>query len=165
MRVLLLLLCAMPFVGRAQTAAYAPAVQVGAGLLPGLGVQAIYVRPALLWTTEVVLTGDYTPEFSGGEGTYQVIAGVGASVRMLGFARLFGEDRNPGTEFDLGFRIGPSLSFFTGNPTRAQKNRTFGVYTEPYLRLVRNVQPNVRMYAEAGVHKPFLRGGLWLRLP
>lgn len=160
----LLLLCILPTAAFAQTGAFSPAVQLGVGLLPGIGVQTIYVRPALLWTTEVLLTGDYTPEFSGGEGTVQVIAGVGASLRLLGIARLFGEDRNPGTEFDLGFRVGPSVSFFTGAPTRAQKNRTFGIYTEPYLRLVRDVQPSVRMFAEAGVHKPFLRGGLWVRL-
>jgi hypothetical protein len=165
MRYLLLFLMFAPFSAHAQSGAFAPVVQLGAGLLPGIGVQTIYVRPALLWTTEVALTGDYTPEFSGGEGTYQVNVGVGGSIRLLGVARLFGEDRNPGTEFDLGFRIGPSLSFFTGSPTRAQKNRTFGIYTEPYLRLVRDVRPGIRMYGEAGVQKPFLRGGFWINLP
>lgn len=164
MRHLLLLLCLLPAGSLAQSSAYIPALQVGVGLLPGAGVQVIYVRPSLLWTTEVMLTTDYTPEFSGGEGTVQVIAGVGASLRLLSVARLFGEDRNPGTEFDLGVRLGPSLSFFTGVPTRAQKNRTFGVYTEPYLRLVREVRPGVQMFGEAGVHKPFLRGGFWVRL-
>lgn len=136
---------------------------VGLGLIPGLGLEAGYVKPGSFFTVEGMLYVDGTPEFAGGQGNVQLALGLGGSVRALGVARALGGLENTPYDFDVGLRFGPGL-FFATNQDRADKNRRFSLFLEPFLRLTTEPARRRVLYVEAGLQRPLIRGGLWLRL-
>ncbi len=136
-------------------------LQLGLGILPGLGAQVGYLSPGAFFVTEGMLFVDGVPPFLGGEGTVQLSLGGGGAVRTLGIARLFSEEQFEGFDVDFGARFGPALSFGV-NETRAEKNQRFSLFFDPYLRFVTRAGGRFTVFAEAGAQRPLVRGGLWI---
>lgn len=152
--------------GPAETAAQEPRLphlQLGAGILPGVGAQAGYVRPRGFYTVEGVLLIDGSPPFAGGEANVQVAAGLGGALRILGILRTIGSPGYVGRNFDVGLRFGPSL-FFTFGEESSRRENPFSLYLEPYLRATSTFNGDRIFFAELGIQKPFLRAGVWLEL-
>ncbi len=147
----------------AQTGVSAPrprhAMQAGMALVPGLGVQAGYVRTRSLFTIEGILYADTTPRFVGGEGSVIVSGGLGGAIRPLGFPRLIGTADYP-YDFDIGLRFGPSLTFTRG-ATQAEKNQQFSLFLEPFLRFSSSFSSGRFYFVEAGTLRPLLRAGFF----
>ncbi len=155
-----MLLLALP-AARAQPLQTSGNLQLGVGLLPGLGAQVGYLSPGAFFVTEGLVFVDGVPPFLGGEGTVQVSVGGGGAIRTLGIARLFSEESFTGYDVDFGARFGPALAFGT-DETRADKNRRFSLFFDPYLRFVTRPGERFTFYVEAGAQRPLVRGGLWL---
>ena len=137
-------------------------IQSGIAVLPGLGVEAGYVRARSIATIEGMLYVDISPGFAGGEGNVQVSAGLGGALRPLGVVRTIG-NANYTYDFDIGLRFGPSL-FFATNATRSDKNQQFRFILEPFLRFNTRLASGRILFVEAGTLSPVLRAGLWFRL-
>lgn len=140
----------------------APYLQIGAGILPGIGVQAGYIGPRGFYTVESILYVDGSPRFAGGEGSIQVAGGLGGAIRILGILRTVGSPGYVGRDFDVGLRIGPSLFFTVGESSRGEN--PFSLFLEPFLRATSNFDGNRIFFAELGIQRPFLRVGVWLNL-
>lgn len=169
-----LTLCAacLAWLGGAGPAAAQPAVapvrnasllQVGLGVLPGVGLEAGYLSPRSWYTREAILYVDSSPQFAGGEGSVQVSAGIGAAIRILAITRLFSNAPYIGNDLDFGLRFGPGL-FFAIDETPAEKNQRFSLFLEPFIRYTSTFTGGQQFFAEAGVQRPFLRAGFWFRL-
>lgn len=156
---LTLLLAAAPVL--AQPVQTTGKLQLGLGILPGLGAQVGYLSPGAFFVTEGMVFVDGVPPFLGGEGTVQVSVGGGGAIRTLGIARLFSEEGFEGYDVDFGARFGPALAFST-NETRAEKNQRFSLFFDPYLRFVTRFNERFTVFAEAGAQRPLVRGGLWV---
>lgn len=139
-----------------------PYLQLGAGVLPGIGLQVGYVAPRSFYTMEGTLYVDGSPPFAGGEGTMQVAGGVGGALRILGILRAVGSPGYVGRDFDVGLRFGPSLFFTVGESSRGEN--PFALFLEPFLRAMTNFDGNRVFFAELGIQRPFLRAGIWLNL-
>ncbi len=134
-------------------------MQAGVALVPGLGVQAGYVRTRSLFTVEGILYADTTPRFAGGEGSVIVSGGFGGAIRPLGFPRLIGTADYP-YDFDIGLRFGPSLTFTRG-ATQAEKNQQFSLFLEPFLRFSSRLSSGRIYFVEAGTLRPLFRAGFF----
>lgn len=157
----LLIALALAASAAAQTPETDGTLQLGVGILPGLGAQVGYLRPGPFLVTEGIVFVDGVPGFLGGEGNVQVSLGAGAAVRTLGVARLFSEESFRGYDVDFGARFGPALTFRTSE-TRAEKNQRFSLFFDPYLRFVSRFNDRFVVFAEAGAQRPLVRGGLWV---
>ncbi len=135
--------------------------QVGLGAVPGLGLQAGYVAPRSVITTEGMLYVDVTPSFGGGEGSVQISAGIGGALRPLRLARLLTGADPPSYDLDFGLRFGPGL-FFAFNETRARKNQRFSLFLDPYARFSSALNTRRTFFIEAGIQRPILRAGIWV---
>ncbi len=157
----LLVLCTGAIDGFAQDTR-APHVQLGGGILPGIGMQAGYVAPRGFYTVESILYIDGSPRFAGGEGSVQVAGGLGGAIRVLGILRTIGSPGYVGRDVDVGLRIGPSLFFTVGESSRGEN--PFSLFLEPYLRATSDFGGDRIFFAELGIQRPFLRAGVWLGL-
>ncbi len=134
-------------------------VQIGLGGWPGAGIQLVHVQPRDLYTLEILASTDTelwenrTPIF--------LSAGVGASLRPLGVLRLIAQ-ANYSYDFDVGIRFGPALTFLQ-RPTRAEKNRQFSLFLDPFVRYSRPVRKQIA-FIEIGGQRPSLRFGVWVPL-
>ena len=137
-------------------------VQTGLAAIPGLGLQLGYVSPRSFYTVEGVVSADATPSFSGGEGSLQVSLGLGGALRPLGVMQVLGNTRQTAYDVHLGLRLGPSLFFSYGESSRTEN--PFSLYLEPYVRLTSRLPSRRTVYAELGLQRPVLRGGIWLNL-
>lgn len=140
----------------------APHVMIGAGAVPGVGLEAGYVSPRSFYTVEGVLYVDGSPPFAGGQGSIQLSGGLGGAIRVLGILRVIGTPENVDRDFDVGLRFGPSLFFTVGESSRAEN--PFSLFLEPFLRFSSTLGGNRFYFAELGIQRPFLRAGIWLRL-
>ncbi|CAM3217071.1 hypothetical protein [Rhodothermus bifroesti] len=134
-------------------------LQLGLAVAPGLGVQVGYVGPRSIYTIEGMSYADASPSFAGGEKSLQLSAAFGAALRLTGMLRTLGNAPLP-YDLDIGLRAGPSL-LFTSNETRAQKNQRFGLFLEPFFRAISAFGKRQFFFGEFGLHRPFLRAGLW----
>ena len=152
-------LFAMP---AAAQIAPAPHVQLGIGVVPGIGLEAGYVSPRSFYTVEGVLYVDGSPGFAGGQGSVQISGGLGGAIRILGIMRVIGSPENVERDFDVGLRFGPSLFFTVGESSREEN--PFSLFLEPFLRFSSAFGEDRMYFAELGIQRPFLRAGLWFRL-
>ena len=135
-------------------------LQAALGGWPGIGVQAGYVQARSIYTLEVVSYVDALP-WREGYPLY-VSAGVGAALRPLGVLRVIGR-ADYGYDFDLGVRFGPGL-FFTDDATRAEKNRQFSLFLDPFVRFsLRTMRPG-NYFIELGPQRPAFRLGLLINM-
>lgn len=137
-------------------------VQVGLGVLPGVGLQGGYVGPKAFYTVEGIAYVDGSPPFAGGEGSVQISGGLGGSIRLFGIMRVLGSPDYSGRDVDIGLRFGPSLFFSLGESSR-DKN-PFSLFVDPFVRLTSRLDDSRVFFIEAGTQRPILRGGLWLSL-
>ena len=137
--------------------AQSPIVQAAVGGLPGIGVQLGYIQTQTIYTLEVMSYADALPWREG----YPVYlsVGVGATLRPLGVLRLIGH-ADYGYDLDIGVRFGPGL-FFTDDATRAEKNRQFSLFLDPFLRF--SMRPG-NYFIEVGPQRPYVRMGLWINV-
>ena len=137
-----------------------PFVQIGAGVTPGVGIQAGFVTPAAtVFTQEGILYADYSPRFIGDDGRLLVGLGVGGSVRVLRILTVLA-DYDPGRyDLDVGFRFGPSFFFSFFETTAASKARSFRLFTDPFVRGSMRFTRRV-VFVELGTQPSHLRAGL-----
>jgi hypothetical protein len=138
-------------------------IQVGAAVIPGVGIQGGYVAPRSFFTVEGIVYLDGSPAFAGGEGSIQVSGGLGGAVRVLGILRTIGSPGYVGRDFDFGMRFGPSLFFAFGGESSREEN-PFSLFLEPFLRATSTLGKNHTFYVELGVQRPLLRAGVWFEL-
>ena len=151
---LLVILCAA---GSSRIAAAQPTVlQLGAGVWPGAGVEVGYVRWGSVYSLEIVLYTAASPWHS--EFPLFVSAGFGGTLRPIGILREIGRV-DYDYDLDLGVRVGPSL-FFKQDASRADKNRQFSLFIDPFVRYSWAVFPSDRLFVEVGSQRPRVRLGL-----
>lgn len=142
-------------------------LQIGAGAMPGVGLQTGYVSARGFYAVDGLLIIHATPRFAGGENNVQVAAAFGAALRPLGIVRTIGNTGYTPYDIDLGLRLGPGLTFYGGDETLADKNKRFSLVFEPYVRVTTDIllggAPRT-FYLEAGVQRPYVRAGIWLGL-
>lgn len=138
-------------------------LQVGLGALPGIGLQVGYLSMRGFFTAETALYVDGSPQFAGGEGSVQVAAGLGGAIRIATIVRTIGNTGEEGRELDVGLRFGPGL-FFATEETRADKNRRFNLFLEPFFRFSSTVGAGRTFYVEIGIQRPIARAGFWFGL-
>ena len=139
-------------------------VQIGLGVLPGIGFQVGHVQPQAIYTIESEFHADGFPGFSGGEGTLTIGVGVGGAIRIFGVMRTLGGAPYAGRDVDVGLRFGPDLLFTTGESSR-QENLRFDLFLEPFVRASsRFGGRRMRYFGEVGLHRPFFRIGIWISL-
>ena len=131
-------------------------LQAGLGGWPGAGLQAGFVQWGSVYTLEIVLYAssspwqDNIPLF--------LSAGFGGSLRPIGILREIGRIDYT-YDLDIGIRVGPSL-FFRQNATRADKNRQFSLFVDPFVRYSHTVGASSQLFAEVGSQRPRVRLGL-----
>lgn len=135
--------------------------QIGLGLIPGVGLQGMFVQPRALYTIEGGLYADFTPPFAGGEGSFHLAGGLGGSIRAFGIARAMG---TPGfqSDLDIGMRIGPALFFAIGESSRSEN--PFSLFLEPFARFSFPLAENRMFFGEIGLQRPVLRAGIFVGL-
>ena len=134
-------------------------LQVGLGAWPGAGFQAGHVLARSVYTLEVITSAD--SEIWKERTPLHLSAGVGTALRPLGVLRVIGR-ANYEYDLYLGVRFGPALTFLQ-KATRAEKNRQFSLFLDPYIRYTVSIgrQP---VFFEIGSQRPSLRFGLWVTL-
>ena len=142
-----------------STLAQTSHLQVGLGAWPGAGVQAGHVLARSVYTLEVITSVD--TELWKERTPVHISAGVGTALRPLGILRVIGR-ANYTYDLYLGVRFGPALTFLQ-QATRAEKNRQFSLFLDPYIRYTVSIgrQP---VFVEIGSQRPSLRFGLWIAL-
>ena len=133
--------------------------QVGLGAWPGAGFQAGHVQAKSVYTLEVITSVD--SQLWKERTPVHLSAGVGTALRPLGILRVIGR-ADYTYDLYLGVRFGPALTFLQ-NATRAEKNRQFSLFMDPYIRYTASIgqQP---FFVEIGSLRPSLRFGLWISL-
>lgn len=134
-------------------------LQVGLGAWPGAGFQAGHVLARSVYTLEVITSVD--SELWNERTPLHLSAGVGTALRPLGVLRVIGR-ANYEYDLYLGVRFGPALTFLQ-KATRAEKNRQFSLFLDPYIRYTASIgrQP---VFVEIGSQRPSFRFGLWVAL-
>ncbi|GMQ82790.1 MAG: hypothetical protein BMS9Abin05_2252 [Rhodothermia bacterium] len=138
-------------------------LQVGPSALGGYGVYVGYINAKDFFTREVLVLGDVRAALDPGHGSNQIVLMIGGALRVFGIERTVGNVPYRGFDTDLGFRIGPGLSFST-RETRATKNQRFNLFLEPYARFSFGIGLLNAAFLEVGTTRPHLRAGVWLRL-
>ncbi|MDE2835131.1 MAG: hypothetical protein OXM02_11530 [Bacteroidota bacterium] len=131
-------------------------LQAGAGIWPGAGLQAGYVRWGSVHSLEIVFYTSSSPWRN--EIPLFVSAGFGGTLRPIGILQEIGR-ADYGYDLDLGVRVGPSL-FFKQNASRADKNRQFSLFIDPFVRYSYQIFTADRFFTELGAQRPRLRLGL-----
>ena len=134
-------------------------MQAGLGVGPGAGAHVAVIQSRSIYTLEVLTAAD--SELWKERAPLYVSMGVGVALRPVGILRIItGTDY--GYDLDLGVRFGPTLSFLR-RASRAEKNRQFNLFLDPFLRYIRSFgQQDV--YLEIGFQRPILRAGFWISL-
>lgn len=134
-------------------------IQIGLGGWPGAGIQFVHIQARSIYSLEVLASVD--TEFWKERNPVYISAGVGAALRPLGILRVIGQANYP-YDLYLGIRFGPSLTFLH-KQTRAEKNRQFSLFLDPFLRYTQPVGQRTA-FIEFGSQRPSLRVGLWIPL-
>jgi len=145
-------------VGAAAQTPMGKQVQVGAAGVPGVGLQVGYLAAQNFFTREINLVADLSSFRSNGD--VQTALAIGGSVRIMGIGRTIGNAYYRGWDLDVGARIGPGL-LFEFRESRADKNRRFSLFLEPFVRLVARPGATI-FYVELGAQRPVLRAGFWI---
>ncbi|MXZ18008.1 MAG: hypothetical protein F4069_10510 [Rhodothermaceae bacterium] len=134
-------------------------IQAGLGGWPGAGMQFVHIQARSIYSLEVLASVD--TELWKERTPVYVSAGVGAALRPLGILRVIGQ-ANYSYDLYLGIRFGPALTFLH-EQTRAEKNRQFSLFLDPFLRYTRPIGQQTA-FIEIGAQRPSLRIGLWIPL-
>lgn len=134
----------------------------GVAAVRGVGVQIGYVTARNFYTREITGIVDLLPLLDRARGSVQLAVTVGGAIRLLGFERTIGNAPYRGYDLDIGFRIGPGLSY-AENESRAMRDRRFNLFLEPYLRFTMASGTRRVLYLEAGIIRPHIRLGWWIR--
>ncbi len=132
----------------------------GVAALRGAGITGGVVRARDFFVSEVNLLSDLLPVLDPSRGKRQVVLALGVAVRVFGFERIIGGAAYRGYDIDVGFRVGPGLSFST-RETKASRNTRFSLLVEPYVRYSRKMSPGRIWFFEAGSIRPHFRAGIW----
>lgn len=134
-------------------------LQAGLGGWPGAGMQFVHLQTRSIYSLEVLCSVD--TELWKERTPVYVSAGVGAALRPLGILRVIGQ-ADYSYDLYLGIRFGPALTFLH-KQTRAEKNRQFNLFLDPFLRYTRPVGQQTA-FIEIGSQRPSLRVGFWIPL-
>ena len=134
---------------------------VAGAVTGGYGGQFGYLNARDFFTQEALVLADFHAALDPGNGSNQVVFFIGGALRALGFKRTIGNTPYQGFDLDVGFRAGPGFTFST-RETRADKNRRFNLFVEPYLRLSIGVGSRNAFLLEWATTRPNVRFGFWL---
>lgn len=134
-------------------------IQAGPGGWPGVGIHLAHIQLRSIYTLEVLTSID--TEFWQERKPVYVSSGVGTALRPLGILRVIGRADYP-YDFYVGVRFGPTLTF-RKTPTRAEKNRQFGLFLAPFLRYSQTFGGQTG-FIEIGSQRPSVRFGIWIPL-
>jgi hypothetical protein len=146
-----------------QQARSSDTIQLGAGALPAVGLQAGYLDAGDIFTREATVYGHLRPRFRSDEEELQVSAGIGVGLRIIGGLETMTLIYPRIWDIHVGMRFGPSL-VFRRNETEAEQNRRFSLFLDPYARFTLTPRGRQTYFLEAGVQKPAIRAGVWLRI-
>ncbi len=138
-------------------------MQAGLAAAGGAGVQIGFVNAKDFVTREVTVLADFLTAVDPASGSNQVVVTIGGALRLIGFVRTIGNVAYRGYDVDLGFRVGPGLSFST-RETRSEKNKRFNLFLEPYVRISAGTRLIKFLFLEAGTTRPHFRLGTWIRI-
>ena len=148
--------------GWAQVTGEDVLLQLGIGVLPGVGMQAAYIDQRRMYTRDAVFYGHVQPGFFENDGSVQVSGALGFSVRIIGILVTTGAISDRGYDIDIGARLGPGLTFgFSETPL--EKNQRFSLTLEPTLRMIKEIGSR-RYYLETGIVRPSIRMGALISL-
>ncbi len=147
----------------AQQLRFSDTIQLGAGVLPAVGLQAGYLDVGDIFTREATVYGHLRPRFRSDEEELQVSAGIGVGLRIVGGLETLTLIYPRIWDVHVGMRFGPSLAF-RRNETEAEQNRRFSLFLDPYIRFTITPRGRQTYFLEAGVQKPAIRAGVWLRI-
>ncbi|GAB5520543.1 MAG: hypothetical protein RhofKO_27940 [Rhodothermales bacterium] len=136
-------------------------LQVGLAGGPGIGAQAAYIQAGRFLSRDLVFYVNAMPRFVGYEGSVQMSAGVGGSLRIANALRVILNRGNINRDFDVGLRFGPGLNFVR-DETRADANQRSSLFLEPFVRYVTPFRTDRTLFIELAPHRPALRIGLWM---
>ena len=128
-----------------------------------MGVQAGYLDVGDIFTREATVYGHLRPHFGSDEEELQVSAGVGVGLRIIGGLETLTLIYPRIWDIHVGMRFGPSL-VFRRNETEAEQNRRFSLFLDPHVRFTITPAGRQTYFLEAGVQKPAIRAGVWLRI-
>lgn len=146
----------------AQAIRFSDTIQLGAGALPGVGVQVGYLDVGDIFTREATVYGHLRPRFGSDDEELQVSAGVGVALRIIGGLETLTLINPRIWDLHVGMRFGPSL-LFRRNETLAEKNQRFSLFLDPMIRFTLS-RGRQTYFLEGGVQKPTIRAGVWLRI-
>ena len=138
-------------------------MHAGLAAVGGVGVQIGFVNAKDFVTREVTVLADLLTAVDPESGNNQVVVTIGGALRLFGFERTIGNEAYRGYDVDLGFRIGPGLSFST-RETRSEKNKRFRLFLEPYVRISVSTRLIKILFLEAGTTRPCVRLGTWIHI-
>lgn len=138
-------------------------VHAGLAAAGGVGVQFGFVNAKDFFTREVTVLADFLTALDPESGNNQVVVTIGGALRLFGFERTIGNVAYRGYDVDLGFRIGPGLSFST-RETLSEKNKRFNLFLEPYVRISVSSRMIEVLFLEAGTTRPLFRLGIWIQI-
>lgn len=135
-----------------------PRLQVGVGVLPGVGGFAARSAPTLfVLTQEVALYSDVT---LGDNSRILVAAGVGGAVQINRILELAQNRRAGVVGFDVGIRLGPSFYYSLTDQSAEQEVRSFRVMFDPFVRGTYRMRSGRVFFVELGAQAPDFRLGL-----
>lgn len=136
--------------------------QLGAGVWPGVGVHAGYVKAQTVFTLDAILYVNAHPTVDYSKNQMQLSGGIGAALRPLGVLRSIGYAKYGYGDVDIGIRFGPSFMFPT-DASRADKNTHFNLFLDPFVRLSFSIGGRT-LFFETGPLEPVVRVGGWVTL-
>jgi len=137
-------------------------LQVGVAGGPGIGGQAAVIQSGRFLTRDLVLYLNAMPRFVGYEGSVQLSAGVGGSVRVANAMRVIFSRGDLNRDLDVGVRFGPGLNFVR-DETRADANQRSSLFLEPFVRYVTPFRTDRTLFIEIAPHRPAFRVGFWMQ--
>ncbi len=136
-------------------------LQIGAGALPGVGLNVAYVDAGDVFTREATVYSHLRPRFASDDESLQVSAGIGVSLRIINSLQTMDFLEPRIWDLHLGLRFGPSL-VFRRNETLAEKNQRFSLFVDPFIRFLLTPGDRLTYFFEAGTHRASVRAGVWL---
>lgn len=144
------------------TDAPGPVLQIGPGLVPGVGVEVAYLDMERMYTRDVVFYSHVQTGVLENEGSLQLTASLGVTARIIGILETMNLARPRSFDIHIGARIGPGLTFGF-DETSLEKNQRFSLTLEPIARYVQQIGRR-DYFVELGIVRPSLRFGTLISL-
>jgi hypothetical protein len=131
---------------------------LGPAAVPGVAVQIGAVEAGRMFTRDFSVAVGYRRSR---QGSVRASMTFGGAIRIFGIQRTIFNASFRSVDLDAGLRLGPAV-LFRFEESEIERNRRFTLIADPFIRFVARKQ--ALFFVELGIHRPAIRGGLWLRL-